>query len=87
MKNYLEIAYEKGLYEAQSQLEMDAILSVQHLNKTSASRALKLNRTTLEWKLQKLGLGRYFLRGPEIQNEKGDLQNGKSNQENCEENS
>lgn len=81
MKNYLEIAYEKGLYAAQLEFEMDAILSVRHLKKTHAAQKLKLGRTTLIWKLQKLGLGHFFLRGPKIQNEKGDLQNG-INQEN-----
>jgi len=59
-KDYLEIVREKGLYAALLQLETDAVLALVGLNKTDAARALRIQRTTLQWKIVKLDLGHLF---------------------------
>ena len=60
MRNYFQIVKEQGLYAAVQRFEADMILEFISLSKAETARRLKIQRTTLIWKIEKLNLGRFF---------------------------
>lgn len=62
-KDYMDLVKEKGLYNALLELETDALLEFIGLTKSEIAKMLKIQRTTLQWKIKKLDLGHLFPSG------------------------
>jgi hypothetical protein len=73
MKDYLQIAKNKGLYAAITELEVDIISEFAGEKRVTVARLLRLNRTTLIGKLVKLNLGHLFIRVPKSKKRKEHL--------------
>jgi hypothetical protein len=87
MKNYIQLAKEKGIHHALFELERDVICQFAGFTKAETARTLKVGRSGLCFRIEKLNLSHLFTQEARELKMKGDSQNGyqKENQENHQE--